>query len=58
MQIKLVTVIGLNFGLRRFLTSSDGQDIESPDFFKQKEKYIMTKSLKLSRKQKASNNQE
>ena len=50
--------VGFDFGLKKFLTSSDGYAIESPDFFKQKIKNIKTKSRKLSHKQKGSHNRE
>ena len=50
--------VGFDFGLKRFLTGSDGKDIISPDFFMENIKAIRTKSRRLSSKQKGSNNQE
>ena len=50
--------VGFDFGLKTFLTASDGQDIISPDFFKQNAKRIRIASRALSRKQKGSNNRE
>ena len=50
--------VGFDFGLKRFLTGSDGHDITSPDFFQLNVKIIRNKSRKLSRKQKGSHNQE
>ena len=48
--------VGFDFGLKKFLTGSDGNDIVSPDFFMQNAKRIKAKSRKLSRKQKDSHN--
>lgn len=50
--------VGLDFGLKQFLTGCDGHDISSPDFFMQNVKIIRKKSRKLSCKQKSSHNQE
>ena len=50
--------IGFDFGLKKFLTGSDGHDIESPYFFMQNVKAIRKKSCQLSRKQKGSRNWE
>ena len=50
--------VGLDFGLKKFLTGSDGNDITSPYFFMQNYKAIRTKSRKLSRRQKCSHNRE
>lgn len=49
-------IVGLDFGLKRFLTASDGQDITSPDFFMINAKRIKTKCRSLSNKQKKSQN--
>ena len=59
-QIKLRTgkSVGFDFGLKKFLTASDGHDITSPYFFIQNYKAIRTKSRKLSRRQKGSHNRE
>ena len=48
--------VGFDFGLKIFLTGSDGYDVQSPDFFKQNVKRIKTKCRKLSHKQKGSHN--
>ena len=48
--------VGYDFGLKRFLTASDGKDIESPLFFAQNSKLIKCKSRNLSHKQENSNN--
>ena len=48
--------VGFDFGLKKFLTGSDGADIESPLFFKQNRNAIAKANKNLSRKQKGSNN--
>lgn len=48
--------VGLDFGLKKFLTASDGKIIESPLFFKQGMKEIRKLNRILSRKKKGSNN--
>ena len=50
--------VGFDFGLKTFLTGSDGHDIKSPDFFMLNVKRIRSKSRKLSRRQKGSHNRE
>ena len=50
--------VGFDFGLKRFLTASDGHDIISPDFFMLKVKHIRTKCRQLSRRNEGSNNYE
>ena len=50
--------VGLDFGLKTFLTASDGHDIVSPYFFMQNIKSIRSKCRKLSRRQKGSHNRE
>ena len=59
-KVKLRTgkSVGLDFGLKRFLTASDGNDITSPYFFMQNIRAIRSKCRKLSRRQKGSHNQE
>ena len=47
--------IGLDFGLKHFLTTSDGGAIDSPQFFRQSLNDIRKKNLALSRKVKDSN---
>lgn len=48
--------VGLDFGLKTFLTTSNGNKIESPLFFKQNTKRIKKLNRALSRKEKGSNN--
>lgn len=50
--------VGFDFGLKTFLTGSDGYDITSPNFFMQNIKAIRSKSRKHSRRQKGSHNRE
>ena len=50
--------VGFDFGLKTFLTGSDGHDITSPDFFMQNAKSLKAKCRKLSRKAEGSNNRE
>ena len=50
--------VGFDFGLKQFLTGSDGHDIASPDFFMLNAKRIKTKCRKLFHKQKGSHNRE
>ena len=49
-------IVGYDFGLKKFLTASDGKDIESPLFFVQSSKIIKTKSKNLSHKKEKSHN--
>lgn len=57
-QIKRVgnSTIGMDFGLKTFLTISNGQEIKSPEFFKESIKKIKDANRDLSRKVKGSNN--
>jgi putative transposase len=48
--------VGFDFGLKTFLKGSDGEDIESPLFFKRKTKKIRSLNKSLSRKKKGSHN--
>jgi len=48
--------VGFDFGLKTFLKSSDGEDIISPEFFKQGQKEIKKLNQQLSRKKNGSNN--
>lgn len=59
-EIKFATgeIAGFDFGLKTFLTCSDGTKIESPQFFKQGLAAIRTASKQLSRKQKGSKRRE
>ena len=48
--------VGFDFGLKKFLTASDGKDVTSPLFFAKNAKLIAKASRELSRKRKGSNN--
>ena len=48
--------VGFDFGLKKFLTASDGHDIKSPYFFMLNAKRIKIKCRKLSCKKEGSNN--
>ena len=48
--------VGYDFGLKMFLTASDGNDIESPLFFARNSKIIRSKCKNLSRKKDNSHN--
>ena len=48
--------VGFDFGLKKFLTASDGNDVESPLFFRQNSMAIAKANRQLSKKQKGSNN--
>ena len=47
---------GFDFGLKTYLTASDGAQIQSPEFFKRNSRAVRKASQNLSRKQKGSNN--
>ncbi len=47
--------VGYDFGFNMFLTSSDGKDIVSPEFFKHSQREIAKLNQALSRKQRGSN---
>lgn len=51
-------IAGFDFGLKTFLTGSDGSKIESPQFFKQGLNVIRKACKQLSRKQKGSKSRE
>lgn len=51
-------IAGFDFGLKTFLTCSEGFKIESPQFFKQRLNAIQKASKQLSRKQKGSKRRE
>jgi putative transposase len=55
-QLRSGKSVGLDFGLKKFLTASDGKFIESPMFFKQDMKEIRKLNSILSHKKKGSNN--
>lgn len=48
--------VGYDFGLKKFMTASDGNDIVSPLFFRENSKVIAKANRNLSRKKKGSNN--
>ena len=49
-------IVGFDFGLKTFLTASDGEDIESPLFFKQNHNAIRKANRNLSKKKLGSKN--
>ena len=49
-------IVGFDFGLKTFLTVSNGEDVESPLFFQQNRTTIRKANRKLSKKQRNSNN--
>ena len=51
-------IAGFDFGLKRFLTGSNGHDIESPEFFKRSLNAIKRANRHHSRKHKGSTNQQ
>ncbi len=50
------TTIGIDFGLKTYLTISNGQEIQSPEFFKSNLKAIKSLNRQLSKKKKGSKN--
>lgn len=52
------TTIGIDFGLKTFLTTSKGEKIDSPEYLKQSLAKLQTLSKKHSKKQKGSKNRE
>ena len=50
--------VGYDFGLKTFLTASDGNDVQSPLFFRQSANKVKKASQDLSSKQRRSNNRE
>jgi len=57
-QVEMSRIAGFDFGLKTFLTVSDGSQIESPQFFKQSLTAIHKASRQHSRKVKGSVNRE
>ena len=55
-ELNLTNSIGIDFGLKHFLTLSDGRVFESPEFFKHTLEKLAWEQRKLSRKKKGSNN--
>ena len=57
-EVKTGKIAGFDFGLKTFLTCSDGNNIESPQFFKQSLNAIKKASKQHSKKLKGSSNRE
>ena len=57
-EVKTGKIAGFDFGLKTFLTCSDGTKIESPQFFKQSLNAIKKASKQHSKKLKGSSNRE
>lgn len=55
-EVRSGEIVGLDFGLKTFLTTSKGEYIQSPLFFKRNAKLLKDLSRKLSRKKPGSNN--
>jgi len=51
-------IVGFDFGFKTFLTVSNGEDVESPEFFKHSLNEIRKASRNLSSKKRGSNNRE
>ena len=51
-------IVGYDFGLKKFLTASDGKDVESPQFFRMSVKIVRQKSKELSHKKVGSKRRE
>lgn len=57
-EITLNNSIGIDFGLKHFLTFSDGTRIDSPEYFRRALDKLVKEQRKLSKKQKGSKNRE
>ena len=57
-KISASNSLGFDFGLKHFLTLSDGRVIDSPEFFKKALAKLKKEQRKLSKKQKGSKNKE
>lgn len=57
-KISASNSLGFDFGLKHFLTLSDGRVIDSPEYFKKKLEKLAQEQRKLSKKQKGSKNKE
>ena len=57
-EIEKENAVGIDFGLKHFLTFSDGTKVDSPEFFKQTLDKLKWEQRKLSKKQKGSKNKE
>jgi putative transposase len=54
----MVNAVGLDFGLKTFITTSDGESIKSPEYFKSSLKRLARLQRKLSKAQKNSKNKD
>ena len=57
-EIKADNSLGIDFGLKHFLTFSDGTTVDSPEYFKKMLDKLALEQRKLSKKQKGSKNKE
>jgi len=57
-EIGIDNSLGFDFGLKHFLTLSDGRKFDSPEFFKRSLEKVRLESRRLSRKRKGSKNRE
>ena len=57
-EIKVDNSLGIDFGLKHFLTFSDGTTVDSPEYFKKMLAKLVWEQRKLSKKQKGSKNKE
>ena len=57
-EIKVDNSLGIDFGLKHFLTFSDGTTVDSPEYFKKMLDKLVWEQRKLSKKQKGSKNKE
>lgn len=57
-KISEINSLGFDFGLKHFLTLSDGRTIDSPEYFKKTLNKLKFEQRKLSKKQKGSKNKE
>ena len=57
-EISIKNSLGIDFGLKHFLTFSDGTKVDSPEYFKQALDKLVKEQHRLSKKQKNSKNKE
>lgn len=57
-EISKENSLGMDFGLKHFLTFSDGRTVDSPEYFKNALNKLRKEQRKLSKKQKGSKNKE
>jgi len=55
-RVETGKIAGFDFGLKTFLTSSDGTEFKSPQYFKHSHKELAVRQRSLSRKKRGSNN--